>query len=153
MSDKYQDQFCAVPELHGHVMAIDGLAIRIQTPHNTETGNVMSYKNRKGFLSVNMQAGCDSSLKFRFVSIMTAGSTHDNTAFLVSEDSSLWENDKSEDLFGDLVTMHIPVPETSLIPDQALKLRNILKNIPLIFELIHSLSIKPLMVDKILPDL
>ena len=47
-----------------------------------------------------MQAGCDSSLKFRFVLIMTAGSTHDNTAFLASEDSSLWENDKSVDRFG-----------------------------------------------------
>ena len=29
MSDKYQEQSCAIPELHGHVMAIDGLAIRI----------------------------------------------------------------------------------------------------------------------------
>ena len=60
----------------------------------------MSYKNRKGFLSVNMQAGCDSSLKFHFVSIMTAGLTHGNTAFLASEDSSLWENDRSVDRFG-----------------------------------------------------
>ena len=97
---KYQDQSCAVPELHGHVMAIDGLAIRIRTPRNTETGNVMSYKNRKGFSSINIQAGCDSLLKFRFVSIMTAGSTHDNTAYLASGDSSLWENDTTVDRLG-----------------------------------------------------
>ena len=60
----------------------------------------MSYKNRKGFLSINIQAGCESLLKFRFVSIVTAGLTHDNTAFLASEDRSLWENDKSVDRFG-----------------------------------------------------
>ena len=100
MLDKYQDQSCAVPELHGHVMAIDGLAIRIQTPCNTETGNVMSYKNRKGFSSINMQASCDSLLKFRFVSIMTAGSAHNNTAYLASEDSLLWGNDTTVDRLG-----------------------------------------------------
>ena len=47
MSDNYQNQTCASPKLHGHVTAIDGLAIRIQTPHSTETCNPMSYKNRK----------------------------------------------------------------------------------------------------------
>ena len=85
--DMYQEQTYVSPQLHGHIMTIDGLAIRIQTPGSSETSNPMSYKNRKGFSSINMQAGCDSSLKFRFVSIMTAGSTHNNTAYLVSEDT------------------------------------------------------------------
>jgi len=89
MLDQYQQQTCASPHLDEHAMAVDGLAIRINTPTHKEAENPINYVNRKGSSSIHTQAGSNSTLKVRFLSIIMAGSTHNSTAYLVTEDYSL----------------------------------------------------------------
>lgn len=68
----------------GCVGAIDGLAIRIEGPSEKDCSNPRTYFNRKHFFSVNLQAMCDSKRRFRWMSFMCPGSTHDATAFACS---------------------------------------------------------------------
>ena len=65
----------------GCIGAIDGLAIKVKRPKV----NPAHYYCRKGFYSYNMQAICDSSHKFTWVSILTAGATNDGVALSVSK--------------------------------------------------------------------
>ena len=52
-----------------------------QCPLSWDTSNVLHHRSRKGFYAVNCQAGCHARLRFRLVSILTAGSTHDAVAW------------------------------------------------------------------------
>ena len=61
--------------------AVDGMAVRIKGPAGTECSNPRTYYNRKGFFSVNLQAMCDVRRRFRWASVMCAGSAHDATAW------------------------------------------------------------------------
>jgi len=61
--------------------ALDGLAIKIAGPKASECKNPRTYYNRKGFFSVNCQAICDANKCFTYASMITAGSTHDATAW------------------------------------------------------------------------
>jgi hypothetical protein len=63
------------------MLVLDGYAVRIGAPTNTDVPNPASYKNRKSFWSINMQAMTDGIQKFRWVDMTTPGSTHDSTAF------------------------------------------------------------------------
>jgi DDE superfamily endonuclease len=73
-----------VSPLSGCVGAIDGLAVRIAEPRGSEIPNPSSYYNRKGFFAIVVQAMCDASYRFTFVSAISPGSTHDSVAFRMS---------------------------------------------------------------------
>ena len=81
--------------LAGCVGAVDGYAISIIKPTSQYCSNPAFYFNRKGYYSLNMQAVCDSHRRFLFVSILSAGSTHDSAAWELSTlakcmDSASW---------------------------------------------------------------
>ena len=67
------------------VLAVDGIAIKIAKPTQLDTPNPSHYYSRKGFFAVNVQAGFDAHLRFRYLSVATVGSTHDSLAFALSE--------------------------------------------------------------------
>jgi hypothetical protein len=69
----------------GCVAALDGIAIKIRKPNLDETPDPMSYWNRKGFFALNVQAMVDSDKTFLWYSASTVGSTHDSTAFGLSD--------------------------------------------------------------------
>jgi hypothetical protein len=77
-------------ELHSCVGAIDGIAIRIRQPLKTECNSPISYRNRKGFCSINMQAIAGGCMRFLWVSLKSPGSTHDSTAFHITKFSQSW---------------------------------------------------------------
>ena len=68
--------------LTGCVGAIDGIAIAIQEP---ETCNSQTYYNRKGFFALNVQALADPFYRFLYISSNSPGSTHDSTAFSMTD--------------------------------------------------------------------
>ena len=67
--------------LEGCVLAVDGIAIKIQKPTSLDTSNPNQFYCRKGFHALNVQAGCDARLRFRIASIEHVGSTHDSLAW------------------------------------------------------------------------
>ena len=81
--ERMADDFAARNDslLPGVVLAVDGIAIKIQRPTLSDTANPSHFFSRKGFYALNTQAGVDADLRFRFVSVATVGSTHDSLAF------------------------------------------------------------------------
>jgi len=77
--------------IEGCVAALDGIAVKIAEPSLRDVPNPSTYYNRKGFFALNIQALCDSSYRFLYVSALTPGSTHDSTAFSMSALASLLE--------------------------------------------------------------
>jgi hypothetical protein len=73
-----------VSPFSGCVGAIDGLAVRIAETRGIEIPNPSSYYNRKGFFAIVVQAMCDASYRFSFISAIAPGSTHDSVAFRMS---------------------------------------------------------------------
>ena len=69
----------------GCIGALDGMAVRIYKPRNSDAENSLHFLNRKGFFSINLQAIADADWKFLWYSMETAGGTHDSLAFKVSE--------------------------------------------------------------------
>ena len=67
------------------VLAVDGIAIKIFKPTQLDTPNSAQFYSRKGFFALNVQAGVDARLRFRFLSVATVGSTRDSLAFDVSD--------------------------------------------------------------------
>jgi len=61
------------------------------------------YRNRKGFFSINVQAVCNSALKFVDIVARWPGSTHDSTIFNASRIRARFINDDMKDalLLGD----------------------------------------------------
>jgi len=78
--------------IEGCVAAMDGIAIKIAEPCVNDVPNPSTYFNRKGFFALNIQAMCDSSYRFLYVSALTPGSTHDSTAFAMSGLAGLLES-------------------------------------------------------------
>jgi len=70
--------------LTGCVSALDGLAVKIQRPRLSDVPNPVGYYNRKGFFAVNVQAAVGADSEIQFLSVATAGSCHDSTAFAAS---------------------------------------------------------------------
>ena len=68
--------------LTGCVGALDGIAIKIQTPKRSE--RPAAYFCRKGYYALPIQAMCDSSYRFLSYSSLCVGSTHDALAYAVS---------------------------------------------------------------------
>jgi hypothetical protein len=76
----------------GCIGAIDGIAIRIICPSESEVPDPKNYWCRKGFYALNVQAICDSSKSIIWVSTGHKGSTHDSSAFFeTSLHDLLWE--------------------------------------------------------------
>ena len=67
--------------IQGCLSALDGLAVKIREPTLRDCQNPASYKNRKVFFAVLVQAMCDSKRLFTFASVEAQGSCHDSTAF------------------------------------------------------------------------
>ena len=55
--------------------------------------------NPKGFFAVNLQATCDAHCRFSYLSVKTPGSTHDATAFTLSEFSKRWRSKEGKTSF------------------------------------------------------
>ena len=68
--------------MSGCVGCLDGLLVRIVKP---SVANSAYYYCRKGFHCYNIQAVCDHRYRFTFFSARAAGSTHDATAFAMSD--------------------------------------------------------------------
>jgi hypothetical protein len=83
---------------HGCAGAGDGYPVRIKTPTLRECPDPLSYMNRKGFYSINMQTINDAALRFLFVNLETNGATHDSTAFYATEFSKLFTNNDNPPL-------------------------------------------------------
>ena len=70
----------------GTVAAGDGVVFRMQQPSREAVdGDVASFFTRKGYYAYGMQAFVDSSCKFLGISMKMCASTHDSTAYLVSD--------------------------------------------------------------------
>lgn len=69
--------------------AIDCTHIKIASPGGL---NAESYRNRKGYFSINVQAICDANLKIRHIIARWPGSVHDSTIFNDSPLPALFEN-------------------------------------------------------------
>ncbi|CAO3587183.1 unnamed protein product [Absidia cylindrospora] len=77
--DRVEEGFRGVDKLPGGVVgAIDGKLVVIHKPHGV---NAEFYRDRKGHLSINLLAVCDSNRRFTFVDIGNPGRTHDARAF------------------------------------------------------------------------
>lgn len=74
------------PQVYG---AIDCTHIRIQSPGGA---NAEYFRNRKGYFSLNVQAVCDSDLKFIDVVARWPGASHDSTIFHNSRLCALFES-------------------------------------------------------------
>lgn len=67
------------------IFALDGMAVRIARPAESQCPNPMAYYSRKGFFSVVLQAMCDGNCRFTWASMKAAGSTHDSTAWCITD--------------------------------------------------------------------
>lgn len=79
--------------LNGCVLAIDGLLVKQICPDAYDETDSRKYFARKGFHALNVQAGCDADLRFRIVSVKCAGSTHDSTAWAVTDAARIMRSD------------------------------------------------------------
>ncbi len=67
--------------IDGCVACIDGMLLPIRTPSSNETGNVMSYySSHYAEFGISIQAACDSSCRFVYVSVSAPGRTSDVVA-------------------------------------------------------------------------
>jgi hypothetical protein len=85
--------------LEGCVLAVDGIAIKIQKPSSLDTSNPNQFYCRKGFHALNVQAGCDARLRFRIASIEHVGSTHDSLAWSCTAAAKYMEDDSKLQFF------------------------------------------------------
>lgn len=65
----------------GPIAALDGIAIRIQSPRKSEVPDPGNYYCRKGFYALNVQGICDKLKRFLWCYPSNKGSTHDHAAF------------------------------------------------------------------------
>jgi hypothetical protein len=76
--------------------AIDCTHVRINSPGGPDAE---TYRNRKSFFSINVQAVCDADLKIRNIVARWPGSVHDSTIFNDSSLCAHLENGRYEDGF------------------------------------------------------
>ena len=67
--------------LDGCLSALDGFAVPMFEPSKYDCENPSSYKNRKGFFAILVQAMCDADALFTWAALEFQGSCHDSTAF------------------------------------------------------------------------
>ena len=76
--------------LDGCIGALDGMAVKITKPSKKDASNALSYLNRKGYFSINLQAIADGNRKFLMARMATARGTHDSLAW---RDGKLWHGE------------------------------------------------------------
>jgi hypothetical protein len=91
-SDAYSTKRSYNMNFFAHIGALDGLAVRIPCPSKEETDYPLDFMTRKGFFAVNAQAIVDAHDKCISLSVKCTGTTHDSTAWSVSNDSENWKN-------------------------------------------------------------
>jgi len=91
-ADAYFARSSFHPYYYGCIGALDGLAVRIKLPESSETEFPLSFHARKGFCALNCQAISDAHDKCISLSVKTAGSTHDSTAWSVADDHKKWKH-------------------------------------------------------------
>jgi hypothetical protein len=96
-ADAWKSRQSFNPLFYGHIGALDGLAVRVPVPNHNEVENPISYITRKGFAAINCQAIVDARDKCIHLSILTSGSTHDNTAWSVTPLSKEWAENVTTD--------------------------------------------------------
>jgi hypothetical protein len=64
LADDYDKMGVKSVCFHGCTLTIDGHAVRIKMPTKKDCPNPIACVNRKGFCSINLQAGADAQLKF-----------------------------------------------------------------------------------------
>lgn len=70
----------------GTVAAGDGVVFKMFQPTSEAcNGDVISFFTRKGYYAYGMQAFADSACRFVSISMKTCSSTHDSTAYLLSD--------------------------------------------------------------------
>jgi hypothetical protein len=65
----------------GCVGALERMAVQINKPSLKDTPAPLTFKNRKKYYSINLQAIADCDMRFFWWSMHTAGSTHDSLAW------------------------------------------------------------------------
>lgn len=75
--------------LCGPFAAIDGIAIKVKCPTFNEVPDPGNYYCRKGFCALNVKAMCDKTKRFLWCYPSNKGSTHDSSAFSVSQLSAM----------------------------------------------------------------
>ena len=79
--------------IDGCVGCVDGLLMKIQTPSNSEVGNVKSFfSGHYQTYGINVQAACDAKCRFISVCIAAPGGTNDIAAFRKSPLFQLVQN-------------------------------------------------------------
>lgn len=74
----------------GTVAAGDGIVFRMMKPRRSDVGdNARAFFTRKGFYAHALQAFVDGNCKFVLISMKVAASTHDATAYVLSEMSDI----------------------------------------------------------------
>lgn len=89
-SDAYMAKRSFNKYFYNHIGALDGLAVRIPMPSKEDTDNPLDFMTRKGFCAFNCQAIASAHDKCISLSVKCAGSTHDSTAWSVSDDGKKW---------------------------------------------------------------
>jgi hypothetical protein len=79
LSDQFAERSNGV--FHGVFGALDGIAIRIKSPRESEVSDPKNFYCRKGFFALNVQAISDKSKRFLWAYTSSKGSTHDSAAF------------------------------------------------------------------------
>lgn len=88
------ERFAAIAPMPGVIGCIDCTHVPIVSPGGE---NVEQFRNRKGFLSINVQAVCDADLKFTNFVCSWPGSAHDSRIFRNSAVCHLLERQDQED--------------------------------------------------------
>jgi DDE superfamily endonuclease len=70
---------------YGPFAALDGLAVRVRCPSESDVGDPGNYYCRKGFHAINVQGICDKSKRILWCYPSNKGSTHDSAAFAGSK--------------------------------------------------------------------
>ena len=91
-ADTWHDQRAFCKLYHGHIGALDGLAVRIPIPKTSESDNPLGYLTRKGFAAVNAQVIVDGHDKCILCSVETMGPTHDSSAWEFTSLSKQWKS-------------------------------------------------------------
>jgi hypothetical protein len=67
--------------MEGCILAIDGLAVRVRSPFESEVKFTKCWRCRKGGFAIIVMAGCDINGRFWTVTAKDSGSTHDSQAW------------------------------------------------------------------------
>eukprot|EP00808_Paulinella_micropora_P028703 g39764.t1 len=80
LDNGFEKRSTALGFLKGCIGALDGLVVAIKCPDKRDVPNPSRYYCRKGYYGLNLQAMCDSDLRFTWAEMKWPGSTNDSLA-------------------------------------------------------------------------